>query len=130
MNLRRSHSYQRRWRAALSALETPSLTSAAVLGSAAWVGTAIPAAAILAPRGSHRQGEVTMSLRSAVLGIDDNAAGFGITKSAIGSSQQAGLPTLERFEALRDRRVTVQLGVRARPIVVQIEPAATQHQVP
>src|SRR4051812_24771426 len=128
MNLR-PHSYQRHFRAALSALETPSLTSAAVLGSVAWVGTAIPAAALLNAGGSSSQSDMTMSLRSALLGIHDNAAGFGLTTTPIVGYRPNRLPTLARLEALRDRAEVVVVHVK--PIVVTIEPAATPaHAVP
>ena len=122
MNLRPSFSYQRRFRAALSALETPSLTSAAVLGSAAWIGTAIPAAALLAPgAGGSQTDDMTMSLRSALLGIHDNAAGFGLSKSPV-AGRPAGVPTLARLEALRSHAEHVVVHVT--PIVVQVDAAA------
>src|SRR5438093_689078 len=122
MNLRPSFSYQRRFRAALSALETPSLTSAAVLGSAAWIGTAIPAAALLAPgAGASQTEDMTMSLRSALLGIHDNAAGFGFSKSPV-AGRPGGVPTLARLEALRSHAEHVVVHVT--PIVVQVDPAA------
>src|SRR5436309_4348124 len=122
MNLRRSHSYQRRFRAALSALETPSLTSAAVLGSAAWIGTAIPAAALLAPgAGGSQTDDMTMSLRSALLGIHDSAAGFGLSKSPV-AGRPGGVPTLARLEALRSHAEHVVVHVT--PIVVQVDGAA------
>src|SRR5437764_15220827 len=98
MNLRPSFSYQRRFRAALWALETPSLTSAAVLGSAAWIGTAIPAAAILSPSGGAGRSDATMSLNSALLGIDDRASAFGLTKRLAVPSKENGLPTVAQLE--------------------------------
>src|SRR5438067_1769220 len=122
MNLRRSRSYQRHFRAALSALEPPSLTSAAVLGSAAWIGTAIPAAALLAPgAGASQTDDMTMSLRSALLGIHDNAAGFGFSKSPV-AGRPGGVPTLARLEALRSHAEHVVVHVT--PIVVQVDAAA------
>src|SRR2546423_5512474 len=122
MNLRPSHSNRRRFRAALSALETPSLTSAAVLGSAAWIGTAIPAAALLAPvAGASQTDDMTMSLRSALLGIHDNAAGFGLSKSPV-AGRPGGVPTLARLEAVRSHAEHVVVHVT--PIVVQVDAAA------
>src|SRR5256714_4015648 len=126
MNLRPSHSNRRRFRAALSALETPSLTSAAVLGSAAWIGTAIPAAALLAPvAGASQTDDMTMSLRSALLGIHDNAAGFGLSKSPV-AGRTGGVPTLARLEALRSHAEHVVIHVT--PIVVQVEAARFSRQ--
>src|SRR5436853_2188934 len=122
MNLRPSFSYQRRFRAALSALEPPGLTSAAVLGSAAWIGTAIPAAALLAPvAGASQTDDMTMSLRSALLGIHDSAAGFGFSKSPV-AGRPGGVPTLARLEALRSHAEHVVVHVT--PIVVQVDAAA------
>jgi hypothetical protein len=127
LNLRPSQSLQRLYRSALSALETPSLTSAAVLGSAAWIGTAIPAAALLDPTGGSSQSDVTMSLRSALLGINDSAAGFGVVNTISPSTARANLPTLERLAALRDNARAVT--VRVQPIVVHIDPKVARAAV-
>jgi hypothetical protein len=117
--------FHQRCRAALSALETPALTSAAVLGSAAWIGTVIPAAAILAPGGA--QSDVTLALKSALVGIDDNTAGLA-PALARRRTADAGAP---RAVARRKRSCPLAAG----PIVVKIEPAArrllaTSHSTP
>src|SRR5437868_14159327 len=84
MNLRRSHSYQRRFRAALSALEAPSLTSAAVLGSAACIGTAIPAAALRAPgAGASQTADMHMSPLRVLRGIHDRGAACGLSNRPV-----------------------------------------------
>jgi hypothetical protein len=85
-----------------------------VLGSAAWIGTVLPAATILVPRGT--QSDLTVSLRSAVAGIDDTTAGFGPALTA------AGLPTPARLARLRDAAAGIRAG--RRPIVVKVAPAA------
>ena len=113
MNLRRPNSFQQRCRGALTALETPGLTAAAVLGSAAWIGTVIPAAAIIVPGGG--QSDLTLSLKSALAGIDDRAVGFGSAPAA------AGLPTPARIEHLRHG--AIEMPTRRGPVVVKIAAA-------
>jgi hypothetical protein len=74
----------------------------------------IPAATILVPRGT--QSDLTVSLKSAIAGIDDTTAGFGPALTA------AGLPTPARLARLRDAAADVPAG--RRPIVVKVTPAA------
>ena len=118
MNLRPPFTFPRRVRATLTALETPSLTSAAVLGSVAWIGTAVPAAAVISPFGHGGQSDSAMSLASALIGIDDRAARFGVTRGAAVHADRDGLPTLARLQALQGRIVPVfeqVLADRAKP---------------
>lgn len=61
---------------------------------------------------------MTLSLRSALLGVHDNASGFG-AQNVMAVSGSAGLPTLEHLQTLRARSSRVVLPVK--PIVVQVD---------